>query len=340
MSFVDDEFAIRYFSYQRNYKMVSRMPIKLNCSCMICGDSSTNAFKARFWYYYYKNEAFVHCFNCDFSSKFSRFLEEQDESMYREYLMEKRKENTFGTPEKKDETPVFTKTLVKPVIPKLEFAQRIDLLDPTHPVVNYVKGRCIPESKWKRLWFTTKWQNLVNSVKPNTYPEPKNENRLVIPIFNAKGEIESFQGRALKQVPNKYITIKAHEDATKIYGLDTVDESKPVLIVEGPIDSLFLDNAIAITGGQLSLDIVPFKENRIWVLDNEPRHPDVIKRNQKLIDAGEKVLFWDAAPWTSKDINDMVKDENASPEEIQEYILNNWEQGLKAKLRMRKFAKI
>ena len=340
MSFVDDEFAMRFFSYQRNYKLVSRMPIKLNCSCPVCGDSAKDKFKARFWYYYYKNGAMVHCFNCDFSSGFSRFLEEQDESMYREYLMEKRKENTFGTPEKKDETPVFTKTLIKPIIPKLEFAQRIDLLDPTHPIINYVRGRCIPESKWNRLWFTARWQHLVNSVKPDTYPEPKNENRLVIPIFNTKGEIESFQGRALKQVPNKYITIKAHEEATKIYGLDTADESKPVLIVEGPIDSLFLDNAIAITGGQLSLDIVPFKENRIWVLDNEPRSIDGCKRIEKLINAGEKVALFDRLETNSKDINDMVKDENLDPREISEYLISNACKGLEAKLRFSKWKKI
>ena len=76
------------------------------------------------------------------------------------------------------------------------------------------------------------------------------------------------------------------------------------------------------------------------MLDNEGRHPDTIKRMNKLIAAGEKVLFWDEAPWRSKDINDMICKEGATPSDIEEYILENWAAGLMAQLRMSKFSKI
>lgn len=343
MSYVDNEFALRIFSYQRNFRQVSTMPFKLNCSCPICGDSATDRLKARFWYYEHKGTMFCHCFNCDYSMGFARFLEEQDESLYREYLLEKRKEETFGKKEtpKVVETEISEKFTKKLIIEKLDFCERLDRLPTNHPIIKYVVNRAIPKSAYKRLWFTANWQEMVNATKP-TFDNPRQECRLVIPIYNKEHKIEAYQGRALSSLARqKYMTIKAHEDASKVYGVDMVDDSKQwVYVMEGPIDSLFIPNAIAITGGSLDLDQVPYKDKRIWVLDNEPRHNDTIKRMEKLIAAGERVCFWDEAPWHSKDINDMVAKEGADPRDIEEYIVDNWAVGLLAQLRMSKYRKI
>lgn len=341
-SFVDNEFALRLFYTYRNFKQVSMSPFKLQASCPVCGDSTTDTHKARFWYYIWKDEAFIHCYNCDYSMGFGKFLEDQDEALYREYLIEKRKEETFGrVVDHHKPVEISDKLNSKLVIEKLDFCTRLDKLPKNHPIIKYVESRCIPESAYTRLWFTKQWQEMVNATK-QTYDNPKQECRLVIPIYNSDKKIEAYQGRALSsKAKQKYMTIKASEDATKIYGVDMVDINKPfVYTMEGPIDSLFIENAIAITGGSISLDVVPFADKRIWVLDNEPRHPDTINRMKKLIKAGEKVLFWDEAPWHSKDINDMIKNEGATAQEIKDYIDNNWEFGIMAQLRMTKFCKI
>ena len=339
---IDNEYAIKYFAFQRNYKQVASMPLKLNCSCPICGDSAKDLFKARFWYFDYKGSKVVHCYNCDYSALFSKFLEEQDEDLYNEYRMDKYKESSPFKSRPSVAVNISEKINAKmPTIEKLEFSTRLDKLNDNHPIIKYVSSRKIPKDKWNRLWFTDKWQDLCNTIKSDMYPEPKPEYRLVIPIFNKNGEIESMQGRALKNgAKNKYLTIKAHDNSSKIYGIDTIDESKDyVLFLEGPIDSLFLDNAMAITGGSLGLDVVPYADKRIWVLDSECRHPDTISRMRKLIDAGERVCFWDSSPWKSKDINDMIVKENANPNDILNYILENSERGMMAQLRMKKFTK-
>lgn len=340
-SFVDNEFALRYFQYQRNFTQQTS-PYKLNCSCPICGDSATDRSKARFWYYHWKGSNLVHCFNCDYTCNISRFLEEQDPVLYREYIMEKRKEESFGLDTKKFE-PVMPSEKIKAklvVIPQLDFCVRLDTLPKNHPIIKYVMGRKIPESVWNRLFFTSEWQKLVNQTK-HTFDNPRPEYRLVIPFYNTKNEIESYQGRALSpNAKQKYMTIKACEDASKIYGTKWVDPTKPVCVFEGPIDSMFIPNSIAIAGGSLDLDKVPYADQRIWVLDNEPRHPDTIKRMTKLIESGEKVLFWDNAPWASKDVNEMIKEDGATPELVEEYIMNNYEQGMMAKVRMLKYCKI
>lgn len=341
MSFVDREFALRALSHQPKFRQVTGSDFKLNCRCKVCGDSQKDMNKARFWAYPAKDSGIrVHCFNCEYDAWLSKYLKEFEEDLYREYILEIRKEKTFAKPERK-EVEVSDKFKAKmPVIEKLEYCTRLDKLQPDHPIIKYVRSRFIPENQWHRLWFTMQWPALVNSVKPGTYSNETNEPRLVIPIFNSNKDIESFQGRALrKDAPQKYITIKAHDDATKIYGLDTVDERKRVWVMEGPIDSLFIPNSIAITGGSMDLSIVPFKETRVWVMDNEARHPDTIKRMTKLVNAGERILFWDKAPWPSKDINDMIKDDGATPEQILDYMNKNTEQGLMAKMRLSRYAR-
>ena len=306
----------------------------------VCGDSQKDEHKARFWCYPSESGLRVHCFNCDYDKWLSEYLKENDESLYREYLLEKRKDQVLNKP--KPVTEISEKiNSVMPVIKQLNYCERLDRLPENHPIIKYANNRCIPKEKFKRLWFTNQWPSLVNSINEGTYKKESNEPRLVIPIFNEKGKIESFQGRALRSnAPQKYITIKAHDKATKIYGLDTVDGNKRVYVLEGPLDSLFLDNAIAITGGSLDLSIIPYKDNRVWIMDNEPRHPDTIKRMKRLIDAGESIVFWDKSPWKSKDINDMIIKDGAKASDIMCYINNNIESGLMAKLRLEKYSKV
>lgn len=331
---VDQEYAERVIQFEPHYRKVSQSPFKLNCRCMICGDSATDPMKHRFWISDLGDgKLWVKCFNggC-YSNTFENFMKTYHPEMWPNLLMDRRKEKSFDTRFVKRDEPKIEKE--KKIIEKLNFCQRLDTLPDNHPILKYTKSRAIPTDKLNRLWFTTDWQALCNSVNPDTYKKPRQEYRLVIPIFNKDGEIESFQGRALrKDAAQKYITIKACPDSTKIYGQDTVDPNKTVYFLEGPIDSLFIDNACAITGGNLALSVVPFPSTRVWALDHEPRHPDTVQRLKKLIDQGERVVMWDKSPWSSKDINEMILKDGATKEEIQEYMKNNIVQGLQAQLR-------
>lgn len=343
MSWVEEMYAERMMYSYDQYKKASANPFRLNCRCPVCGDSQKDKYKARFWVYYPKgaDALAVNCFNCGYSARFTWFLKTHDEVLYREFLMENRKA-TIAKPNKEPDLEKFkSKTVIKS-IPKLLKSTRLDQLPETHPIVKYVKKRQIPKDKWNRLWFTSHWKELVNSVKPDTYKTiDKDEPRLVIPIYDEHSNLICFQGRALSNTAKqKYITIKASEDASKVYGLDTAVSDRSVIILEGPIDTLFLDNAIAITGGSLNLDEVPFKDDRIWVMDNEPRASDTLKRIMKLIDQGETVLIWDKSRFTSKDINDMIIKENATKEELMEYITKYSCKGLLAKHRLMKYAKV
>ena len=81
------------------------------------------------------------------------------------------------------------------------------------------------------------------------------------------------------------------EEAPKIYGLDTIDTEKPIYIVEGPFDSTFVENAVAMCGSDVDIRSFGWSDY-IWVLDNEPHDREIVNRVSKLIDRGDKVVIW------------------------------------------------
>lgn len=332
MSYVDEQFAELALQRQPRYKKYNGR-FKLNCRCKICGDSASDEFKARFWAREYEDTVMLKCYNCDYSNSIAGYIKEEEPDLYRDYLMEKRKGNFLITPKEQPKEE-------KKIIEFIPYSVRIDTVDRDTKLMQYVRKRKIPEEAYDKIYFTSEWQKLVNHIKEGTFSYPKDELRMVIPIFNKEGGIEALQGRALaKDSSVKYMTIKAYEGASKVYGVDRAVPDKPVVITEGPLDSLFLDNAIAITGGSLDLNQVPFSDNRIWALDNEPRHKDTINRMKKLINSGERVVFWDTLEYSGKDINDFIMN-GASKEYLMNYIMNNNFSGLQAQLRLNKFSKV
>ena len=150
---------------------------------------------------------------------------------------------------------------------------------------------------------------------------------MVIPFRKEDGEVFAFQGRAFGDEPQKYITIILDKEHPKIFGLDKVDKNKTIYVVEGPIDSLFLKNCIAVA--QSDLRVPQFKTNAVLVPDNEPRNEQVCKQIERCIDEGYRVVIW-PQDVEEKDINDMILAGKTSAE-IQELIHNNTHEGLQAK---------
>ena len=65
-------------------------------------------------------------------------------------------------------------------------------------------------------------------------------------------------------------------------------------VVEGPIDSLFIPNSIAMVGsGAIDNIHDRFRDSDVvYVLDNEPRNTQIAKYNEKLIKMGKQVCIW------------------------------------------------
>jgi hypothetical protein len=124
------------------------------------------------------------------------------------------------------------------------------------------------------------------------------------------------------------------EDAPKIYGLNRVNWQKPVVIVEGPIDSMFLDNAVAMGGA----DVARFNADVVYCYDNEPRSREIVRRMEKTINDGHSIVIFPNGI-NEKDINDMILG-GKDPLEIQVIISSNTFNGLMAKAKLSEWRKV
>jgi len=285
-----------------------------NFRCPYCGDSKKNKSKARGFVYAVKNEYFYKCHNCSKGTTLGKLIEYIDPQLYKEYIIEKYKSGNNNIVEE----PEFKFEPVKFDDKQLKDLTRLDKIT-THPAYKLFIERRKLQDYADKFFLVDKFMAWVNTLIPNKFPSIKEDHpRIVIPFLD-QNKMFAFQGRAFGNEQPKYITIKLDENKRRIYGLDRLDISKRVYITEGPIDSLFLPNAIAAAGSDL--EVSKLKQQAVYVFDNEPRNEEIIKKLQRLIEKNYKCCIWPKS-LKYKDINDMVI-AGMSPAEIQTIIDNN-----------------
>lgn len=307
---------------------------------MICGDSKKSRTKCRGYIYRKKDCLYYSCHNCNESCSFSNFLKRFDNTTYNDYKVELFK-GDFRY-KSKDE-PQFLEILKKkPVFDhkKTLNIPSIESLPSTHPAKIYLTQRQIPKEHFKNIFFADDFHSFTMEMLPeNDKNLMKGEQRIVFPYYDEKNNLLGFQGRAIYNSEIKYITIKASDDARKIYGLDKIDLSKKIYVVEGPIDSLFLHNAIAMMESALyNVVRILGDHDYVFCYDNQPRNVAIVRDIQKTIEYGKDVCIW-PENIQDKDINDMVLS-GLSSAIIQNTIDRNTFTGLRAKLEFEKWKKI
>ena len=205
-------------------------------------------------------------------------------------------------------------------------------LNDEHPAKQYLLNRKLPTDYFDRLYYCDKFQTYVNRIRPGTFESlnKKYEHpRLIIPFYDVDNQVFAIQGRAFGKEQPKYITIKFDKTKQKIYGLDRIDLNKPVMITEGPIDSLFLDNAIALAGADADINIVNIQHQQCtMIFDNEPRNEQIVNRMIKAVDKNLNLVVWPKS-LRVKDINDMILS-GKSATQVQSIISNSTYSGLTA----------
>jgi len=274
--------------------------------------------------YAVKNDMFYKCHNCGHGTNMPNFIKDRDQKLYSEYCLEK-----FKKKPKKEEVDF------KPKFDKVEFddlnlGMKISDLKDTHPAKKFVLDRKIPRDKLDLLYCCNRFMTLVNRVKPGTFKDvTKDYPRLIIPFYDESGKLFAFQGRAFGKEQPKYITIKLDESKQKVYGLERVNFLQPIKVVEGPLDSLFLDNCLASAGADLKNVKKSLPEDQItYIYDNEPRNREIIKHMYSVIDKGYSLVIW-PDDLKHKDINDMIIS-GLTSEQITDIIHNNTFSGLAA----------
>lgn len=333
--FIDRSFLLRLSP--RLQRFAKKKDDLYNFRCPICGDSQKNKVKSRGYVFRKKNDYFYMCHNCGISTTFYNFLKQVDSTLLQEYQLERYKNGTdngnYPKPqfeEFKTEKPTFKKALELPTI---------DSLPEAHFAKSYVQQRRIPEAFLSQLYYAEDFAAFIQNLGIEKDGLHKNDKRLVIPFYDKEKNLVAVQGRSLGESKLRYITLKLHDDNKKVFGLDKINEDELVYVTEGPIDSMFISNAVATADSNLeSITDVLDKSKVVLVFDNEPRNKEIVAKMEHAIDNHFNVVIWPEFI-EEKDINEMVL-AGFSPDEIQDIIDKNTAVNLKAKMEFVNWKKV
>ena len=276
-----------------------------NFRCPLCGDSRRNRSKARGYVYRKKSDLFYKCHNCGSGLSIGNFIKEIDPTLHKHYVMERYKAGETGKRKTKEPEFKFEPPKFKPKKTTIHLPS-IGSLPKEHYARVYYEAREIPNHFMDKIFYAEdfkKWAQSVCQVDYSTLMS--GEPRLVIPFFDRDNKLIGAQGRALRESKIRYVTIKVHENAPKVFGLERWDSKNHTYLVEGPIDSLFLPNCLAMAGGDMRDNDFLDKTRTTIVFDNEPRNYEVGNKMRVLLRKGWKVVVWPDTV-SCKDINDMV----------------------------------
>ena len=323
MDLVDSKYIGLVSSRLQKFKKVKNN--LYNFRCPICGDSQKNKNKTRGYLYQVKNNTNFKCHNCGASMSFNNFIKTIDGTLHKQYTMEKFKEGHTGknfvveAPKLEFKKPVFKKSIDLPKASTNQVAKE------------YLERRKLNPDKF---YYADRFKWWSNTQKQTFDTIGRDESRIIIPLYDEDKNMIGFQGRALDKSPNKYITIMIQEEAPKIYGLETIDRKSPIYVVEGPFDSTFVTNSVALCGSDGDLGYLKGSDT-ILVYDNEPRNREIVKRIGRCIERNQRVVIW-PSNILEKDINDMV----LAGHDVMSVLKLNTYSGLQAKIKFNNWKKI
>lgn len=311
---------------------------KYNFRCNICGDSNKSSFKARGWFIKKNSEWFFHCFNCGETLHISKYMKLYFPELYRKYIFDIVSKN-------RDDRNVFYKKPKKSV--NTEFLKKV--LIPVHKsnnVCKYLDSRKIPKDKQSKFYIIKDF-SVIRKLEKYKDSKLKKEPRLVLPIFDKNGDISGLISRALVKGSIRYINLNFNEEEN-IFGIYNdkgeyeIDLNEPIKVVEGSIDSLFIDNCVSVNCADLTrvrngFGFLSDSLDFIFIPDNENRNKEIVSVYENIIDNNDKIVFI-PDDIEGKDINEYVlKNESIN---IDDMINNNIYQGLMAKLKLSTWRKV
>jgi len=299
--------------------------------CPSCREGKSWGKKKRL--YYIVKEDYLYCQNCGRSWKPINWIIEQSGQSYHE-IMEEAKgfDSSIGVKTRKyEKSPAGT-------LPE----DSINLFDNTQ--LTYYKDNKVVQDALQYI-ITRRLNTAINKPRALfiSVKDFIHKDRLIIPFYDANNQIEFYQTRAIykKDEINRPKYLSKQGANKSIFGIRNIDPNLEYLFVlEGPIDSMFIVNGIAVGGVSLSekqetqLEKYKFM-TKIWILDNQLDNKEVKDKMNELIDKGEKVFIWPKELKDYKDVNEICqkyKLDQISPKFFLKYSVEGMEALMKLKV--------
>ena len=309
---VPEEYVVSKF-FQYIYKPAyNRFNKTYQGGCCICNEGSSQKKKRRCYYIPKINN--IYCHNCGWSSTPFNWIKKVCNLTPSEIINEIKEYDTSIeiSPYKEEEAEPVR------VSEKLP-ANSINLSDPLQVEYhknNPVVAACLNLVKKRRLDTAINRCDLYVSLADNVH-----KNRLVIPFYNEDRSIEFYQTRTVldkdAKVKPKYLS-KINADKT-LFNIDKVSGEYPhVFIFEGPLNSMFTKNGVAVCGitnkgnatfttrQKQQADTTLALFDKVWVLDSQWLDKTSLEKSEILLKDGHNVFIWPEKFGTKfKDFNDI-----------------------------------
>lgn len=316
-----------------------------NFRCPFCGDSKTNKYKKR-GYIIQERDMTYHffCHNCGESKSLISFLYEFAPTLYSEY----RKELFFSSKKSNLEESVNedlikqSQTSISDFIDTNKIPELIscDKLSKDHSCIKYLESRMIPESEYKRVFWTDNFEAIAKSdlfgEKYENTDFPKSG--IVFELTNHNGSVVGYQLRDIDpECPKNRRFMKCTQELeTGFFDIKSIDVSKPHFVFEGCFDALSVPNSVAaLTSNLLRVNL----SSAIYVNDNEPRNIEIQKQVKKIIDKGYKIVLISSHEFEGMDANELLKYFKGNSNDLTKFLISNTVSGLAAKIAFAKWKK-
>lgn len=256
------------FAGNTQKQSIKKEPNGFNIACPYCGDSATDSRKKRGHLSMKgKYAGFYKCYNCNKFCSIPKFFQDFENGLSVsgiKYVSEHKNDfqPTFDN-SSEITADIFKKTLALQYgIEKNYFRQLLGLYEINSPIAQNAKNYLLSRMQYNFNKFLYDAQNnyiiilnlcddkvigfQMRSLNPDT---PKDRRFLT---FN--------MSRMYKKILKSNITPPEELDkVSSLFGIYNIDVYKPIIVVEGPMDSFLLPNAIATAGATKSLTVeLPF----------------------------------------------------------------------------------
>ena len=328
MSFVDYKYIGLISSRVERFKDNGNHVYQMRCK--FCGDSKKKKSLARGYIYSKENKFRYHCHNCGASMPLGQFIKLVAPDLYMAYMVDSfHKEGT--KPLQKTTEKTYHK--IQTNHPFLDKCIKLSKVDKSNPVYQYAIHRKIPEQYFDDFMSCANINHITGMIDKYNHKKYPNHQSLVIPFYNKNRELPQLQCRMLAG-DLRYITLTLDDNVPKIFGLKYINWRKTVYVTEGPIDSLFIPNCLAIGGLKnfRAMDYIEHKtKDLVYIFDADWKYnPDVKRTLLEKIEKNHKLVIL-KNDFGAKDINEYIMNGNTTQNLI-DYVEKNTFHGLRAKL--------
>lgn len=333
---IPETYVVEKFYQYGGYPRYKKSSNTYEAGCPICREGNSWNRKRRL--YYIPTDHVICCHNCGWYGDTLKWIIEVSGQTYSEIVNDINK-NEFNV------VDISTLSAEKVQLPDVPSLPRDSINLGSSEQVSYYSDNKIVQLAVEYI-NKRRLNTAVN--KPGglylSLTDPVHKNRLILPSYE-NNKVVYYQTRSLLEDDDRPKYLSKMSADRNVFGIENVTDVYPyIYIFEGPIDSFFVENGVAIYGiqeksknslTQHQHEILSniYYMNKIWVLDNQHVDQASNLKSRMLLQKGERVFIWPRGLEQFKDFNEMCIKYELN-EVSQKFIEDNTHSGTDAILKL------